>query len=125
MYSPQWKRDDFVDAGKRFRDRWRLAGVDLGQELRGFFDLVEVDPEFKLPDSDIEELKSIPNGQHRIVARMDMRFRKCPKTRHLESPYAILLEIIEHGGSFSIEHGIIDIRDQSSVAVGGFMFRHA
>ncbi len=126
MASRNWSQEDFVDAGVRFRDRWRLAGAALGQELHGFFDIVmAVDRDFKLSDADIEELRSVPDGQHGIVARMDMRFGKSPRTKHLESPYSVLLEIIEHGGSFSTEHGIIDIRDQSSIAVGGFMLRQA
>ena len=126
MISSDWKREDFVDAGVRFRDRWRAASLYFDHQLKGLFDITMlVNRDFRLSDADLKSLEQYPNGRHRMIAKMDLRFKRCPETSEMESPYAILLEIIEHNGSISMEHGIIDIRDQSSKGVAGFMLRHA
>ena len=126
MIPTEWKCEDFIEAGARFRDRWHAASLHFERKLQGLFDItLFVNREFKLSDVQLTSLEQYPNGQHRMIAKMDLRFRQCPETTDLDSPYTVLLEIIEHGGSISIEHGIIDIRDQSSKSVASFMLRHA
>ena len=127
-----WNHEQFVDSVGRFKRAWvgMLDSLDL--RVVGFWDIVsQIDPDFQTPCS--AQSPPVPfaieqrgtSAQFVIVCRMHERFLAHPQTKKLESPYSILLEIINNCGSFSKEHGFIDFHDQNCHSVGALYLARA
>ena len=121
MDSKIWQTEDFVAAAAEFRVRWRSALCVLGLSASNLTDLIrEVDTEFEMQDPGT--VLDTPRKQFCFSHR---RFTAYDLTAALDSPYEILISVIDHGGGISTEHGFIDFHDSSGKAVAGFMLRHA
>src|SRR4051794_13556356 len=119
-----WTRDQFIDAGMEGRRRWLEAQELFELQWPMFTDAVTViSPSFVLESrfSDVARATRIPvrrNVENR-VAMWFMNWARCPLTAAYPNPYEPWIEIWEHGGSFSVEHGqFVDLHDASGQPVG-------
>lgn len=115
-----WTHDKFLETAVMFRDRWRIAAERLQINPRRFCDITRLlDADFKSP-----EQKPIPDAiddpHYLITHRMHSNFVSHPATATPASPYEPLLQIIENGGCYTVEHCYIDVRDSECNAIGGF-----
>ncbi len=115
-----WTSDQFLEAAILFRDRWRFATKRLGIRPRRFCDLVRLlDADFNLPEQDSNDAAT-DDPHYLFTHRMHVNFVSHPGTAVLPSPYEPLLQIIENGGCYSVEHCYIDVRDNECNPIGGF-----
>ena len=125
-----WSPDEFQDAAIRARELWQAVESLFGVRYGLLTDAVSaIDPTFELPDIELSairkaEVAGTPGGE--LVATWFAKWDRCPVTRGIDNPYEPLVEILEHGGAVSKEHGqFIDIYDQSGKAVAGLFVRSA
>ena len=118
------RRDGTLAFGQEAKRRWlslRQAGHDV--EFAG--DAVRLlDPAFTLPP-ELEECiqRALPWHNGRAVIRF-LKWATCPATEGAENPFEPLLEIIEHGGSLHVEHGMyLDIYDSDAKMCGIVLVR--
>lgn len=98
------------------RRRWKNATETLGITSIQLVDLVEMaDPEFACatpPHSSENSLRDRLEG-------FDFRFRNFPATKHLPSPYEMLILLHDQGCKLFTEHRIIDIWSPEGEMLGG------
>ena|SRR5438067_531597 len=110
--------DELLVLGDEAKRRWRALRLDYELPLEFAGDAVAlIDPEFRLP-SDVEERiqHGLPWAYRRITVRY-LKWEMCPTTQGAENPLEPLIEILEHGGGFHIDHGtFLDIYDTDGAA---------
>ncbi|WP_149498959.1 hypothetical protein [Roseiconus lacunae] len=115
-----WTREQFLETAVLFRDRWRIAADGLRIKPRRFCDLVRLlDADFKSPEQ-YSNAAATDDPHYLITHRMHVNFVAHPATATLASPYEPLLQIIENGGCYTVEHCYIDVRDNECNPIGGF-----
>jgi hypothetical protein len=101
-----WALQQLAALGREAKRRWlelRQSGLDLSCAGDA---VALLDPEFRLPP-DLEERiqEALPGIEGRVAVRF-LKWVMCAKTQEDENPFEPLLEILEHGGSFYVEHGM-------------------
>jgi hypothetical protein len=127
----EWTRDEFSEAGCAARIRWWRVMEQFGVRYPMLSDAVAyIEPTFQLPP-EVEravEAAAIPRARN-ISSRLAVAFVKwdrCPTTAGHPNPYEPLVEIWEHGGSFSMEHGMfMDIYDAEGMTCGALTLMSA
>jgi hypothetical protein len=121
----KWPRERFQPAADEGRRRWQEAEALFAIEYPMFADAVaKVAPDFQL--SPEEELVARTANVSSRIAVWYLKWERCPATVGLPNPYEPWIEICEHGGAFSVEHGqYVDIYDAEHTRVGGLTVRRA
>lgn len=119
----KWTTADFLNAareGKRRHDEI----ADLFQiSYSVFADVVpEIAPDWRLllDEAPILSIRKInPRIRYSGVLLGFVKWEYCPLTKGLPNPYEPWIEILEHGGSFQVEHAVfIDLFDEND-RIGG------
>src|SRR5260370_2393626 len=108
--SEPWPLEQLAALGREAKRRW-LALRQAGHDVEFAGDAVRLlDPAFSLaPELEERIQQALPWHNGRAVIRF-LKWATCPKTEGAENPFDPLVEIIEHGGSLHVEHGMfIDI----------------
>jgi hypothetical protein len=128
---PAWGREDFLRAASRGKHRWQETEALFGITYSMFRDAVsEIAPSFELAAEEkaIAEAADVP-GMRNVNSRIAVFFLKwerCSETSSLSNPYEPWMEIWEHGGAFSVEHGqFVDVFDQDHMPLGAVVVRRA
>ena len=122
----KWSREDFEHAADAFRwMRWTKANQQLRLVAAALMtDARSTSGRLTFQVAVIARNGGNPNDAHYPIAlKMHIRFASCPARQELDSPSEPLLEIIENGGCYSIEHCYIDVRDQNNDPIRGFDVR--
>jgi hypothetical protein len=119
-----WPLDRLASLGHEAKQRW-LALRQAGHDVEFAGDAVRLlDPEFSLaPDLEERIQRAFSWHNRRAVIRF-LKWATCPKTEGAENPFEPLVEIIEHGGSLHVEHGMfLDIYDSDAKMCGIVLVR--
>jgi hypothetical protein len=126
-----WASERFRQAAAEGKRRWAEVEEWFGIQYPMFQDAVAaIAPEFRLS---LEEERAayaadVP-ARRNVGSRIAVWFvnwERCPKTRGLPNPYEPWIEIWEHGGAFSVEHGqFVDIEDSQHMPLGAVVVRRA
>jgi hypothetical protein len=126
-----WPPDRFPQAASEGKRRWAAVEELFGVQYSMFQDAVAViAPAFRLPaeEESAASAADVP-GMRNINSRVAVWFVKwerCPETAGLPNPYEPWIEIWEHGGAFSVEHGqFVDVFDSEDMPVGAVVVRRA
>lgn len=126
-----WTRDQFLQAAALGKQRWSEVEALFDIQYPIFQDAVAaIAPEFRLTVEEKSSARSaeIP-GQRNVDSRIALWFVKwerCPATAGLPNPYEPWIEIWEHGGAFSVEHGLfVDVYDAEGMPTGAVVVRRA
>lgn len=89
-----------------------------------------ISPDFKMPPAEEEAAWSADVPEMRNVgpwvAVSFVRWERCPMTAGLPNPYEPWIEIWEHGGGFSVEHGqFVAVYDSELTPLGCIVVRRA
>jgi len=124
-------RKRFLPAANEGKRRWQEAEELFGIRYPMFEDAVAViAPDFRLPPEEEAAAREVaspgrPNVSNRITVWF-VKWERCPATAGLPNPYEPWIEIWEHGGSFSVEHGqFVDLDDSEHIPAGFVMVRRA
>ena len=126
-----WTKDDFIRAAARGKHRWQETEAHFEIEYSMFDDAVGlIEPGFRLSAEDETKARSADVSQMRNlnsrIAVWFIKWERCPSTSGLANPYEPWIEIWEHGGAFSVEHGqFVDVFDQHHMPVGAVIVRRA
>lgn len=127
----QWPPERFRQAAAEGKRRWAEAEELFGVQWSMFKDAVAViAPDFKLSPAEEQaaDAADVP-GMRNVgpwIAVSFVRWERCPATAGLPNPYEPWVEIWEHGGGFSVEHGqFVDVYDSEFMPVGGLVVRRA
>jgi hypothetical protein len=117
-----WQSEDFRQAALRARKLWRQTEEVLEIQYGLLTDPVAVvEPDFALLESDVQAVSAADIAKMiggRKVATYFLKWDRCLTTCEIDNPFEPLVEIFEHGGGVSREHGqFIDIYDQRGIAV--------
>ena len=87
-------------------------------------------PGFQLsPEEEAAAYAAEVPGRQNVNSRIAVWFVKwerCADTAGLPNPYEPWIEIWEHGGAFSVEHGqFVDIEDSENMSLGAVVVRCA
>jgi hypothetical protein len=124
-----WPSKRFGQAAVEGKRRWAEVEKLFGVQYSMFQDAVAViAPEFRLSVEDEASAYAADVPRRRNVdARIAVWFVKwerCPQTSRWENPYEPWIEIWEHGGTISVEHGqFVDVEDSEHMPVGGVVVR--
>jgi hypothetical protein len=124
-----WSREVFLRMGAEGKRRWRETEQAYGIQYTIFGDVVaQITPSFRLPaekesaalQADIPVLRNVTSR----IAVWFVKWECCPATKGLPNPYEPWVEIWEHGGGFSVEHGwFVDVYDHELMPVGAVIAR--
>ncbi len=124
-----WSRNEFLRAAAKGKARWQETERTFGVIYAIFADAVaQIDSSFGLPAAeemaarraDVPALRNVDSR----VAVWFMNWERCAATRGVSNPYEPWVEIWEHGGGFSVEHGdFVDVYDQQQLPVGAVVVR--
>jgi hypothetical protein len=128
---PAWGREDFLRAAAKGKKRWQDTEDVFGITYSMFGDAVsEIDPSFQLASdakamAEATDAPRMRNVDSRIAVFF-LKWERCPETSGFPNPYGPWIEIWEHGGAFSVEHGLyVDVFDQEHMPVGAVVVRRA
>ena len=128
---PAWVREDFLRAASEGKKRWQDTEALFGITYSMFRDAVsEIAPSFQLTPEEktMAEAADVP-GMRNVNSRIAVFFLKwerCAETSGFPNPYEPWMEIWEHGGAFSVEHGqFVDVFDHEHLPVGAVVVRRA
>lgn len=119
-----WPLERLATSGREAKRRWlelRQAGHDVGF---GGDAIRLLDPAFSIaPDLEKRIQSAFPWSNGHAVIRF-LKWATRPKTEGAQNPFEPLIEIIEHGGSLHVEHGMfLDIYDSESRKCGIVLIR--
>ena len=127
----QWSPERFRQAAAEGKRRWAEAEELFGVQWSMLKDAVGViAPDFKMSSAeeeaawaaDVPGLRNVGSW----VAVSFVRWERCPATAGLPNPYEPWVEIWEHGGGFSVEHGqFVDVYDSEHMPLGCIVVRRA
>ena len=124
-----WSDDQFRQAAADGKQRWLEVKAFFGIQYAIFEDAIGiVAPDFKLSlgEEQAAHAAAVPrmrNVGSRIAVSF-LRWERCPATAGHSNPYEPWLEIWEHGGAFSIEHGeFVDVYDAELMPIAWFSAR--
>ena len=104
-----WRLERLCQAAHEALSRWRIAREQL-QVSFGFPPRVSsVVPDFTLPADLLALAPQEDSSQRRVVTLLFLSWATCPITSAVANPHEPLMELVHHGGSFSIEHGFLDL----------------
>ena len=126
---PTWVPEDFESAFSEGKNRWQETEELFGMSYPIWRDAVsEIAPSFQLAMREEAAVQSmilsdICNGYDRIALYF-LKWERCRETSGLPNPYEPWIEIWEHGGWFSVEHGqFVDVYGRDGRVAGGFVQR--
>jgi hypothetical protein len=126
-----WPSERFRQAAAEGKRRWTEIEEFFEIEYSMFQDAVAViAPEFHLSPEEEVEARAVDIPDRRNVnsqiAIWFVKWERCPETAGLPNPYEPWIEICEHGGAFSVEHGqFVDIEDSTFMPLGAVVVRRA
>jgi hypothetical protein len=126
-----WSPERFKQAATEGKRRWTEIEELFGIQYSIFQDAVAaIAPAFHLPAEEELEARAVEiPGRRNVSSRIAVWFVKwerCPETAGLPNPYEPWIEIWEHGGAFSVEHGrFVDIEDSKFMPLGAVVVRRA
>lgn len=126
-----WPPERFREAGAEGKRRWAEVEELFGVQYPLFEDAVAViAPGFRLaPEEEAAAYAANVPGRRNVNSRIAVWFVKwerCSDTAGLPNPYEPWIEIWEHGGAFSVEHGqFVDIEDSEFMPLGFLFVRRA
>lgn len=129
--SEPWPPERFRNAAAEGKRRWIATEQRLGVKYSMFQDAVAViAPALRLPpEQEAAALAAPVPGRRNVNSRIAVWFVKwerCAETTGLPNPYEPWIEIWEHGGTFSVEHGqFVDVYDSAGMPLGAVVVRHA
>lgn len=125
-----WSTYDFQSAIADARSSWKLIEELYNIQYPMLGDAVaQIDPAFKL-EHDLEEriaASEIANSFiGKQIAKAFLKWELCPETDDVDNPYDPVIQIFEHGGNLSKEHGqFIDVFDNHGKMICGVTVRRA
>jgi hypothetical protein len=126
-----WPPDRFRQAAAEGKRRWTEIEDLFGIQYSMFQDAVAViAPAFQLSAEEESQARTVEipgrrNVNNRIAVWF-VKWERCPETAGLPNPYEPWIEIWEHGGAFSVEHGqFVDIEDSTFMPLGAVVVRRA
>lgn len=126
-----WSRERFWQAAVEGKRRWAEVEGLFGVQYSMFRDAVAaIAPDFHLSTEEEKAAYAadVP-GRRNVNSRIAVWFVKwerCHETSGLPNPYEPWIEIWEHGGAFSVEHGqFVDIEDNEHMPLGAVIVRRA
>ena len=126
-----WPPERFRQAAAEGKRRWTEIEELFGIQYSMFQDAVAaIAPAFHLSTEEESEARAVEiPGRRNVNSRIAVWFVKwerCPETAGLPNPYEPWIEIWEHGGAFSVEHGqFVDIEDSTFMPLGAVVVRRA
>jgi hypothetical protein len=126
-----WPAERFRHAASEGKRRWSEIEGLFGIEYPMFQDAVAaIAPGFHLsPNEESAAYAADVPGRRSVNSRIAVWFLKwerCPETAGLPNPYEPWIEIWEHGGAFSVEHGqFVDIEGSEHTPLGTLVVRRA
>lgn len=126
-----WQPERFRQVALEGKRRWQEIEELFDIEYPMFADAVSIiSPSFRLSQEEESTVRSADVSCIRTtgtqVAVAFLRWERCSETAGLPNPYEPWIEIWEHGGAFSVEHGqFVDIYDSRHMPMGGFVVRRA
>ncbi len=126
-----WPPERFLQAAAEGKRRWSEVEQLFGIQYPMLWDAVAaISPHFRLSREEEETAYAadIParRGVNSRVAVWFLKWERCPETHGLPNPYEPWIEIWEHGGAFSVEHGqFVDIEDSQHMPRGAVVVRRA
>ncbi len=126
-----WPSERFQQAAIEGKRRWAEVEKLFGIQYPMFQDAVgAIAPELQLsPAEEAAAYSSDVPGRRNVDRRRDdwfVKWERCPETAGLPNPYEPWIDIWEHGGAFSVEHGqFVDIEDSEHVPLGAVVVRGA
>jgi len=126
----KWRREDFLYAAKRAKDRWHATEELFEIRYEMLRDAVlEIDPKFDLSDDQVGAITNANLPQVYLLRRISVsfvRWEMCHATTGFPNPYDPLIEIWEHGGDIQQEHGqFLDLYDDAGLPAGGMFICRA
>ena len=104
-----WSLDQLCRSAQEALCRWRTAREQL-QVSFGFPPRVSsIAPDFTLSPDLLALASQVENSQRQTVTLLFLSWAACPITTTVANPHEPLMELVHHGGSFSIEHGFLDL----------------
>ncbi|MCE9563552.1 MAG: hypothetical protein K8U57_16040 [Planctomycetes bacterium] len=131
LATERWPPERFRQAAAEGKRRWAEAEDLFGVQWSMLKDAVAlISPDFKMPPAEEEAAWSVDvPGMRNVgpwVAVSFVRWERCPTTAGLPNPYEPWIEIWEHGGGFSVEHGqFVDVYDSEFTPLGCIVVRRA
>ncbi len=125
--SERWTTAQFGQAAVEGKRRYVEVEELFGVQYSMFRDVVAlIAPDFKLATEEEQAARSVVMSGGRWIALSFVRWERCSATAGLPNPYEPWIEIWEHGGSFSVEHGrFVDVYDSAGIAAGAVVVRRA
>lgn len=126
-----WPAERFRQAAAEGKRRWAEVEELFGIQYPMFQDAISaIAPAFELPEEEKAAAYAVDvPGRRNVNSRIAVYFVKwerCPETAGLPNPYVPWIEIWEHGGAFSVEHGqFVDIEDSDHMPLGAVVVRRA
>jgi hypothetical protein len=126
-----WPPERFRQAAAEGKRRWAEIEELFGVQYSMFQDAVStIAPGFHLStEEEVAARAADVPGMRNVNSRIAVWFVKwerCPETSGLPNPYEPWIEIWEHGGAFSVEHGqFVDIYDSEGMPLGAVVVRRA
>jgi hypothetical protein len=111
----EWTDEDFIGAVREAHMRWSIAKEHFGVKFPMIADAVAViAPSFELSADEAEQIEKagLPPSLTGRLREYFVRWARCPVTCGELNPYEPLVEILEHGGLFTAEHGMLELYSQ-------------